>query len=265
MTRRVRLIGIGSGSLDQLTGEARAALASVDYVVAAAKHRHPGGSLPPGDSDPPHKDPLLAVRQALCDAAGVALVEVPDPPRDRDPRDYGAAVRDWHEARAAAYERVLLERPGDVGFLVWGDPSLYDSTIRVVEQVLERGRLDFDYDVLPGLAAPQLLAARHRIVLHEVGQPVLITTGRRLAEAVAEGHPNIVVMLDGSLAARDLPAPDRWRIWWSANLGTPAEELVSGPLGGVLAQIDRARERARNASGWVMETYLLRCLEDAEA
>jgi len=243
VTRRVRLIGIGSGSLDQLTGEARDALASVDYVVAAAKRSH---------------DPLLEVRRALCAAAGVPLIEVPDPARDRDPSDYPAAVRDWHEARAAAYEQVLLERPGDVAFLVWGDPSLYDSTIRVVERIRARGNVAFDHDVIAGLAAPQLLAARHRIVLHEVGRPVLITTGRRLPEAVAAGNDNIVVMLDGSLAAAGVPEPDQWTIWWAANLGTAAEELVAGPLAGVLREIGAARDRVRAASGWVMETYLLR-------
>ncbi len=242
--RRVRLIGIGSGRADQLTGQARAALESVAYVIAAAKSDN-------------GEDPLLGVRRALCAETGIPLVEVPDPPRDRDPRDYRAAVADWHDARAATYEQVLLEHDGDAGFLVWGDPSLYDSTIRVVERVLTRGRVTFTYDVVPGIAAPQLLAAAHRIVLHEVGQPVLVTTGRRLSEAIAAGADNVVVMLDGTLAARSLE-PTGWQIWWGANLATPTEALVHGPLAGVLSEIDAARDRTRAAAGWVMETYLLR-------
>lgn len=239
--RRVRVIGVGMGP-DQVTPEAAAALASVDYVIAAEKSAD---------------DPLLAARRAVCDRYGVELVAVPDPARDRDnPADYPGVVRDWHAARAAAYERVLLERPGDVAFLVWGDPALYDSTIRVVEQVRDRGRVRFDHDVVPGISAPQLLAARHRVVLHEVGRPVLLTTGRRLAEDVAAGHDNLVVMLDGRLACGDLPGD--WDVWWGANLGTPTEELVAGPLDRVLPDIRVARDRAAGLAGWVMDTYLLR-------
>lgn len=242
--RRVRVIGIGMGP-GQLTPEAAAALTSVDYVIAAQKSERPGD------------DPLLAVRRALCEEYAVALVAVPDPPRDRDaPRDYPGAVRDWHAARAAAYERVLLDRPGDAAFLVWGDPAFYDSTIRVVEQVRARGNVAFDVEVLPGVSAPQLLAARHRVVLHEVGRPVLFTTGRRLPDEVAAGHDNLVVMLDGGLACAGLDGD--WDLWWGANLGTPSEELVAGRLEAVLPQVRAARERAATAAGWVMDTYLLR-------
>ena len=241
--RRVRIIGIGTGQPDQLTREAVDALISVDYVIAVAK------------SD---ADPLLGVRRELCDRYGVKLVVVPDPERDRaDPADYPGAVRDWHEARVDAFAQVLAEHPGDVGFLVWGDPAFYDSTIRIVESLA--GRVDLDYDVIPGVSSPQLLAARHRMVLHQVGQPILVTTGRRLAEAVAAGHDNIVVMLDGSLTCLDLDLPD-WRIWWGANLGAADEQLVAGPLVEVADELRRRRDAVKDASGWVMDTYLLRRL-----
>ena len=33
-------------------------------------------------------------------------------------------------------------RDGECGaFLVWGDPALYDSTLRIIEQILARGAL----------------------------------------------------------------------------------------------------------------------------
>ena len=184
------------------------------------------------------------------------LVAVPDPERDRDaPRDYPQAVADWHEARVAAYEQVMAERPGDVAFLVWGDPSLYDSTIRIVESIRSRGHVSIDYDVLPGISAVQLLAARHRIVLHEVGQPLHVTTGRMLPAALEQGQDNIAVMLNRSL---DLEGLEDWLIWWGANLGTPHEALVAGQVGDVLADIDTARAQVKDAAGWVMDIYLLR-------
>lgn len=244
--RRVRIIGIGSGHPDQLTSEAADALVAVDYVIAAAK----------GEDDR-----LLSVRQALCDRYGVPLVAVTDPERDRssarteEQAGYDGAVRDWHEARVRAYEDVLTERPGDVAFLVWGDPAFYDSTIRIVESLAQA--IQFSYDVLPGISSPQLLAARHRMVLHRVGEPVLVTTGRRLVESVAAGHENIVVMLDGQLTCLGLVQQD-WQIWWGANLGADGEVLLAGRLDQVAAGILAAREAVRAGTGWVMDTYLLR-------
>ncbi|RYB94459.1 precorrin-6A synthase (deacetylating) [Nocardioides oleivorans] len=238
MTSRVRIIGIGCHP-EQLTLEARSAIESCDYVIAADKGQD---------------DPLLALRRSICSSAGVELVAVPDPSRDRssglDEAGYDGAVLDWHDARAAAYSSVISARPGTVGFLVWGDPAFYDSTIRVVD------RLGLEYDVLPGVSAISLLAARHRLVLHEVGRPVLVTTGRRLAAEVEAGHDNLVVMLDGRLQASELP--DDWDIWWGANLGSPHEELVSGRLADVVGEITASRSRAKDADGWVMDTYLLR-------
>ncbi|WP_017600136.1 precorrin-6A synthase (deacetylating) [Nocardiopsis lucentensis] len=237
---RVRILGIGMGPR-HLTPEVADALRGCDYAVAARKRDDDG---------------LLALRRAVCDAHGVPLVVVPDPERDRDdPADYRAAVAAWHEARVAAYERVLGERGGTAAFLVWGDPSLYDSTVRIVERIVERGAVPVEYDVLPGISAPQLLAARHRIVLHGVGRPVHLTPARRLSEAVDAGQDNIVVMLGGRPAFDGL---EEWSVWWGANLGTDTEELVAGRVGDVLPAIDAARARARDRAGWVMDTALLR-------
>lgn len=237
---RVRILGIGMGPR-HVTREVADALRGCDYAVAARKS---------GD------DGLLALRQAVCEEYGLPLVAVPDPERDRDdPADYAAAVADWHEARVAAYERVLGERGGTAAFLVWGDPSLYDSTLRIVERIAARGAVPVEYDVLPGVSAPQLLAARHRIVLHEVGRPVHVTPARRLREAVDAGQDNIVVMLG---AEPELLGLEHWSIWWGANLGTDTEELVSGRVGGVLLDIAARRRRTKARAGWVMDVALLR-------
>ncbi|WP_064256551.1 precorrin-6A synthase (deacetylating) [Rhodococcus sp. D-6] len=245
---RVRLIGIGPGGPDDLTVAAVRALESVDVFLVPDKKRG--------------VDDLVAVREEILrrhTSGSYRMVVVPDPPRDRNPERYGDEVRDWHAARAEAYETVLLEQVREdetVGFLVWGDPSLYDSTIRVVERILERGRVWFDYDVVPGISSVQLLAARHRLVLNTIGGPITVTTGRRLLRDVAAGASNIVVMLDGGLACADLDGT--WSMWWGANLGTDDEELVAGKLAEVLPAIREARVRAKQARGWVMDTYLLR-------
>ena len=245
---RVRLVGIGCGHPDQLTVEAVEALKDADIAIVARKR-----------SD----DPLVAAREALIErhAPGLCIVEVEDPDRDRSASatattaGYEGVVADWHEARAERYEQVLKDAGGTAVFLVWGDPAFYDSTIRIVERILARGNVAFEWDVLPGISALQLLAARHRIVLHEVGQPILITTGRRLADAVADGADNVLVMLSGSI---DLTGLDDWQIWWGANVGTSSEQLVAGRVEDVAAQIADARASAKAESGWVMDVYLLR-------
>jgi precorrin-6A synthase len=245
---RVQIVGIGCGHPDQLTAEAVQALQAADFAIVARKRED---------------DPLLAARRAIVDrhAPGLEIVEVDDPERDRSASasatkdGYEAAVMDWHEARAARYEDVLGHRSGRAVFLVWGDPAFYDSTIRIVERILDRGNLVFSWDVVPGISALQLLAARHRIVLHEVGQPILVTTGRRLREAIDAGAENILVMLSASV---DLAGLDDWHIWWGANLGTDSEYLITGRAAEAADGIAAARERVKAEAGWVMDVYLLR-------
>lgn len=233
--RRVRVVGVGMGP-QHVTPEAAAVLRSLDWVLTFGK----------GEDDA-----LLAIRAAVCREYGdPPLVHVPDPPRDRaDPADYPAAVQEWHAARTAALRDAIDARPGVVGMLVWGDPSLYDSTLRLLD------RLDVEVDVTPGISAPQLLAARHRIVLHEVGEPVHVTTGRRLRETVGAGQDNVLVMLNRGL---DLAGLEDWWIWWGANLGAAGEQLVSGRVGDVAGDLETARERARATDGWMMDVFLLR-------
>lgn len=250
MSRRLALVGLGPGDPDLVTAQAARVLNEVDYFLVADKTaQHPGTA------------DLIERRDAICRrhvAGPWRTVHVADPERDRaDPVDYGAAVRDWHEARAVAFERALLENPGDAAVLVWGDPALYDSAIRIADRIAERGVVDVEVEVVPGLSSVQLLAARHRLVLNVIGGPITITTGRRLLQDAADDD-NLVVMLDGALTCRDLPDPAAWHVWWGANLGSPGEQLVAGSLWEVVDEIAERRAAVRAAQGWVMDTYLLR-------
>lgn len=249
--KRVRVIGVGPGDPDQVTLEAVAALREVDFFVVTDKSGR--GGMP---------DPLVNARERLLDRHldhEPVIVRVADPERERRPdrtatqEQYDAVVAQWHEARRTAYAEALASHEGTAGFLVWGDPAFYDSTIRILDALADR--MELEVDVLPGISAIQLLAARHRIVLHEVGQALHVTSGRRLMEAVEQGQDNIVVMLNRVI---ELPGLDDWTIWWGANLGTPSEELVAGRVGDVLPEIAAAREWVRAAAGWVMDIFLLR-------
>ena len=253
MTKRVRVIGVGPGDPDQLTLEAVRALREVDFFVVT--DRSGRGGMP---------DPLVEARGRLLERhldREPVVVRVEDPEREPRPdrtvpqEEYDAVVARWHEARQAAYETALLAHDGDAGFLVWGDPAFYDSTIRILQSVHERGRVALDIEVVPGISSLQVLAARHRLVLQEVGQALHVTSGRRLHEAIAAGERNIVVMLNRVI---ELDGLDDWQIWWGGNLGTPTEELAAGRVGDVLPAIDAARARAEAAAGWVLDVFLLR-------
>ena len=92
---------------------------------------------------------------------------------------------------------------------MWGDPALYDSTLAVIEQILARGALEFEYDVIPGISSVQALAARHRVPLNRVGGPMHITTGRRLAEGFPDDSDDVVVMLDADCTFKTSRGDDR--------------------------------------------------------
>ena len=165
-------------------------------------------------------------------------------------------MQGWHAARTAAYTEVLaavLPDGGTVGFLVWGDPAFYDSTIRIAAQLGE------DVRVIPGISSLQLLAAAHRIVLNQIGQPIHVTTGRRLLAEYTPDLGDVVVMLDGDLACEDLvPLHPDLEIFWGAQLGLPSQALAVGRLADVIGDIRATRDALRTEHGWVLDTYLLR-------
>ena len=242
--RRIHVIGIGAGDPDYVTAQAIWALNDTDVFFAMDKGEAKSG--------------LIALRREVCDrfitGPGYRFVELPDPVRDSR-QDYTGAVADWHAARARLWANAIETElaPDGVGaFLAWGDPSLYDSTLRILDEVARH--VELTYDVIPGITAVQALTARHRIPLNNIGEPVLITTGRQLRANGLSG--SAVVMLDGDCAFRD--CPPQTRIWWGAYLGTPEELLVAGTVGEVGEHIVALRAQARERHGWIMDTYLLR-------
>ncbi|MET0342808.1 MAG: precorrin-6A synthase (deacetylating) [Polyangiales bacterium] len=249
--RRVLIIGIGAGHPDLLTVQAIEALnqARVFFV------------LDKGEA----KAELVRVRTEMLArfvrTPDYRTVAIDDPVRDPRIADYRARVDAWHEARAVLYERALETALGDDdcgAFLVWGDPALYDSTLRILARVDARGRVPFTHEVIPGISAVQVLAARHRIALNPIGGAVHVTTGRKLAAGEAAGHDDVVVMLDGQCAFTTLAHDAALDIYWGAYLGSPNELLIAGKLADVADEIVRTREAARRTHGWIMDTYLLR-------
>jgi precorrin-6A synthase len=248
--RRVFIIGMGAGDPEQITIQAIRVMNRVDVFFVVDK----GAAAAE----------LAQARRDMCaryvTERSYRVVEVADAPRERAPLAYRPTVEAWHMQRADIYARVIRDELGPEqcgAFLVWGDPSLYDSTLRILDQVLAAGAVEFECDVIPGVSSIQSLAAKHRLPLTGIGEGVLVTTGRRLAEDWARGVDNVLVMLDGGCAFAHLD-PTNVEIYWGAYLGTADEMTLSGPLSEVGQLIQQTRDRVRASKGWIMDTYLLR-------
>jgi len=248
--KKLLIIGIGAGNPDYITMQAVKALNRVDVFFLMDK----------GQS----KDKLIDLRREICERYitdhDYRFVEAHSPERERGEVDYKTSVDDLNLARQQTFERLINEEVSDGqcgGFLVWGDPALYDSTIRILQAIQASGACAFEFEVIPGITSVQALAAQHKVPLNQIGRSVEITTGRRLAAGQVSDADSLVVMLDAQDAYRQVVDQDT-EIYWGAYLGTPDEILISGKLKDVADEIVRVRKAARLANGWIMDTYLLR-------
>jgi precorrin-6A synthase len=249
MKRRLLVIGIGAGDPDHLTVQAIKAMNRAQVFFIPEKGAE--------------KDGLARIRREICEQFiendTYRLVPFAMPVRRAAGDSYGAAVDDWHAAMADIYGRLLaheLDEDRVGAFLVWGDPMLYDSTLRILDRLKSQGGFDLAVEVVPGITAIQALVARHGIPLNAIGEPVLVTTGRQLRDGFPRDADSAVVMLDNGETLRAVA--EDCDIWWGANIGLPEEMLVSGRLRDVVDRIEANRKETREKQGWVMDTYLLR-------
>lgn len=241
------LIGIGCGDPGQLTRAAIGAINAADLVLIPRK-----GTA---------KSDLADLRRTICADVltnkKARIAEFDLPMRDAGEADYRKGVDDWHDAVAATWSQTIadhLDGEGKVALLIWGDPSLYDSSLRIARRLKPLP----DIEVVPGITSIQALCAAHALPLNDIGEPFLVTTGRRLREGGwPAGIDTVVVMLDGGTAFQSLD-PEGLHIWWGAYLGMADQIIMSGALAEVGARIVAARQDARERHGWIMDSYILK-------
>ena len=241
------LIGIGTGNLDHLTGQAIREINRADIVLIPQKGA--------GKAD------LADLRHAICAEVltnpNTKIIGFDLPKRDADTPSYYQGVDDWHDAITAAWHQAIAQNlgaSGRVALLVWGDPSLYDSSLRISKRLIPAPKVE----VVAGLTSLQLLTAAHAIALNDIGAPVVITTGRQLRDhGWPKGVDTVVVMLDGACAFQTLETKGI-DIWWGAYLGMQNQLLIAGPLEEKGPTILETRAKARQNHGWVMDIYLMR-------
>lgn len=241
------LIGIGCGDPGQLTRAAVQAINAADLVLIPRK-----GTA---------KSDLADLRRTICadvltnDKTRVAEFDLPV--RDAGEADYRKGVDDWHDAVAATWSQTIADHlggDGKVALLIWGDPSLYDSSLRIARRLNPLP----DIEVVPGITSIQALCAAHALPLNDIGEPFLVTTGRRLREGGwPAGIDTVVVMLDGGTAFQSLD-PVGLHIWWGAYLGMADQIIMSGALAEVGTRIVAMRQDARERHGWIMDSYILK-------
>lgn len=250
MGRQLLLVGIGAGDPDWITIEAVRAIERLDVLFVVLKEDE--------------LDELVEARRVLVErhrTTPLPTVELRDPPRPwRSAPDYPAAVALWRTQRLAQWSAAVAAELGEGqvgGFLVWGDPSLYESTLAIVRELADASPVPVELTVIPGVSSVHALTARHRIPLNRQGKAVQIMPARLLADGMPDGVDDVVAMLDGRQAFASID-PEGIDIYWGAYLGTPDEILISGPLADVRDEIVHVRAEAQARKGWVFDTYLLR-------
>ena len=241
------LIGIGCGDPGQLTLAAIRAINAADLILIPRK-----GAA---------KSDLAELRRTICAEVltnkETCIAEFDVPVRDAGEGDYRKGVDEWHDAVAAIWSREIashLGNEGRVALLIWGDPSLYDSSLRIARRLDPLPIIE----VVPGITSIQALCAAHALPLNDIGEPFLVTTGRRLREGGwPDGTDTVVVMLDGGTAFQSLD-PAGLHIWWGAYLGMSDQIIMSGELAEVGARIVAVRQEARERHGWIMDSYILK-------
>ena len=254
--KKIYLIGIGPGTPDYLTVQAIEAMKGVDVFFFLEKRK--------GDED------FLKIRREILERyldSGTYRVVSARIPKRKKGGNYVEEVKAWREEVAEVVAGLIkneMEEGENAALLIWGDPSLYDGHLEMLQHILKRGVIDFEYEVIPGITSVQLLAARHKIPLNRIGEPIVITTARKLKECETDEVINTVVLLDSRANFERFEDTDI-DIYWGGYLGAEDEILLSGKLRDIIEDIKRIRIEAKKKKGWLMDTYILRRPEGSES
>ena len=137
MTIELFLVGVGTGNPAHITLQAIEQLKSADIIIIPRKENS--------------KSDLADLRYDICNK--ILGEECPqlfefDLPTRNNKQIYLKAVEEWHETIAKTWiacikkaQQVLRKPVKSVGLLIWGDPSLYDSSIRIAKRLKPTQRL----------------------------------------------------------------------------------------------------------------------------
>jgi precorrin-2 methylase len=162
--KKILIIGIGAGDPDYVTMQAVNALNQADVFFMMDKG--------------PSKAKLIELRKEICRryirGDGHRFVDATSPQWTRGTEDYFSTVDDLNRDKQALFERLISQElaDGECGaFLVWGDPTLYDSAIRIIEDTYKRFAdqdIDIYWGAYVGMPDEILVSGKLRDVVGEI-------------------------------------------------------------------------------------------------
>ena len=197
--RKIFVIGIGVGDPDHMTMQAIKALNQVDVFFIPDK----------GAEKAALRDLRISICERFIENAGYRTVAVDVPQRETS-GDYlgGVDAMAWPACRYLwqICSSASLTRTKSAPCWCGAIPRSTTARCGSSNGCAPSG-LALDFEVIPGISSVQVLAARHRIALNRIGESVLLTTGRKLAEGFPDDAGSVVVLLDGVQAFANARRP----------------------------------------------------------
>ncbi len=250
MIKKLYLIGIGPGDPKYLTLEAKALIESLNlFLIPEKKGR---------------KEELAQKRIEIIKFVKgerpFQCVYLPFPERERG-LNYKEKVKEWRKKKGEILKEALLKvEEEEAGFLIWGDPTLYDGHIEIVKEVARELRISFE--VIPGLSSFQVLGAKIKTSLTDLSTPLTFHTPRTLRKLKDIEHP-VIVFLD-NYETFNLFKDKAIEIYWGAYVGQREEKYILGKLSDTINVIKTLRKNLKEEKGYLMEIYLLKPLKENE-
>ncbi len=244
MLKKLYLLGIGPGDPKYLTQEAKELIERLSLFLVPQKV----GA----------KEELTEKRTSLLKrikgSTHYEIIYLPFPEREKG-SNYRESVKEWRLKKAQILKNALLKiDTEEAGFLIWGDPTIYDGHIDILKII--ESELTIEWEVIPGLSSFQVLAAKGKLSLTELSTPLSFHTPRTLRKLKHIEHP-VVVFLD-NYETFNLFKKEPLQILWGAYVGTEDEVYVKGPLIDKAEEIKKARKNYKEKKGYLMEIYLLK-------
>ena len=253
MSINLYLIGIGFGDAKHVTEEAAETIKNCNLILIGKKKDE--------------KSDIANLKKNICKSFiktnSVKFVEFIIPERQSTNKKYINSVLEWHNDIAKTWVDIINEHTFgnertniNVGIPIWGDPSLYDSSQRIATRI-KNTLHQTSIKLIPGLSSIQLLVSAFGIPFNEIGESVLITTGRLLKErGWPDGTETIYVVLDGECSFTFLKDNNIY-IWWAAYLGMKEQTLIQGKIARIGQEILSKRNNLRANKGWILDVYKL--------
>lgn len=245
MVKRLYLIGVGPGDPRYLTLEAYQIIKKLRVFLIPEKKDKKAGLT----------ELRLGIIRFVKGESPFEVIYLNFPEREKG-SNYRLKVEEWRKKKAEIlFESLKSIDEEEVGFLVIGDPAIYDGHVEILHEVSKY--ISFEFVVIPGLSAYQVLAAKERLSLTDIATPLHFHTPRTLRNLSAVSVPT-VVFLDNYETFRKFRDDHSISIHWGAFIGTEKETIVYGNLARVCDQISELRRRFKKVEGHLLEIYFLR-------